>query len=92
MILWQKIAFLKNCIPEKGFDIILLLWSKLLLHTWHNKNIWSDEKVLLPEKNHCLKTNKKKEKIDVLNNFVLFHCKEIWLHFIIEIIINAAVL
>ena len=61
MILWQKIAFLKNYIPEKGFDIILLLRSKLLLHTWHNKNISSDEKVLLPEKKHCLQTNKKKK-------------------------------
>ena len=28
--------------PEKGFDIILVLWSKLLLHTWHNKNMSSD--------------------------------------------------
>ena len=49
--------------PEKGFDIILFLWSNLLLRTWHNKNMSSDEKMLLPEKKSLLKTNQKKNKI-----------------------------
>ena len=62
MILQQKITFLKNCLPEKEFDIILLLWSKLLLHTWHNKNMSSDEKVLLPEKKLLFQNESKKKK------------------------------
>ena len=84
MILQQKIAFLKNWLPEKEFDIILLLWSKLLLHTLHNKNMSSDENVLLPEKKSLFKNEpkkKKRRKIDAINNFVFFHRKEILIVF-----------
>lgn len=77
-----KTSLSKELYAIKKFDIIMFLWSKLLICTLHNKNRAQDEKVFASNKNqYHLYFNRKNIFFDLFSNNIDFY----WTKFLIAL-------